>query len=135
MTIDRVKKITLPKITDNRGTLTFLESNHHLPFDIKRVFYLYDLTDNTMRANHAHKTTQEFLVCLQGSFKVIVSDGQNQCQFTLNSPDVGLYIPPLIWVKLSNFLPNSLCLAMADQIYNKDDYYRDYQEYCIAVNQ
>lgn len=122
----------LPKITDPRGNLTFLESNIHLPFEIKRVFYLYDVPTGEDRGAHAHKELQQFIICLSGSFDVEVDDGINKKRIHLNRPWKGLYIPSMIWAAEVNFDPGSICLVLASEKYEESDYYRCYDEYLNA---
>lgn len=126
MSIKECKLIQLPKITDPRGNLTFIESTRHIPFDIRRVFYLYDVPTASDRGAHAHKTLHQFLICLSGSFDVSVDDGFNQSIIHLNRPWQGLHIPPMIWASEINFDPGSICLVLASDLYDASDYYRDY---------
>ena len=125
--------IELPRINDPRGNLTFIEEEQHIPFAIKRVFYLYDVPTEAGRGAHAHKTLHQFLVCLSGSFDVELDDGHNQTTVHLNRPWKGLHIPPLIWAAEVNFDPGSLCLVLASDSYDEDDYYRDYAEFLRDV--
>ena len=125
--------IELPRINDPRGNLTFIEESQHIPFAIKRVFYLYDVPTAAGRGAHAHKTLHQFLVCLSGSFDVELDDGHNQTTVHLNRPWKGLHIPPLIWAAEVNFDPGSLCLVLASDSYDEDDYYRDYGEFLRDV--
>jgi hypothetical protein len=122
----------LPKIIDPRGNLTFLESNVHLPFEIKRVFYLYDVPTGENRGAHAHKDLQQFIVCLSGSFDVQVDDGISNKNFHLNRPWKGLYIPNMIWAAEVNFDPGSVCLVLASENFDESDYYRSYSDYLNA---
>lgn len=133
MSIKECKLIQLPKITDPRGNLTFIESTRHIPFDIKRVFYIYDVPTATDRGAHAHKTLHQFLICLSGSFDVSVDDGSNQSVIHLNRPWQGLHIPPMIWASEINFDPGSICLVLASDLYDETDYYRDYSIFLERV--
>lgn len=133
MAIEDCKIIQLPKISDPRGNLTFLESHQHIPFDIKRVFYLYDIPTGSDRGAHAHKTLHQFIICLSGSFDVLIKDGKEQKVIHLNRPWQGLHIPPMIWAAEINFDPGSICLVMASALYDESDYYRDFNEYLKAV--
>ncbi|MBL1209361.1 FdtA/QdtA family cupin domain-containing protein [Geminocystis sp. GBBB08] len=126
--------ITFPKITDYRGNLTFIENNKHIPFTIKRVFYLYDISENVIRANHAHKKLQEVLISLSGSFHVTINNGQNNAQYQLNSPFIGLYIPSLTWVKIDNFSSNTVCLVLASALYDESDYIHNYEDFITLIN-
>jgi hypothetical protein len=132
MNISLCRIYELPKIIDPRGNLTFLESNVHLPFEIKRVFYLYDVPTGENRGAHAHKDLQQFIVCLSGSFDVEVDDGNSNKKFHLNRPWKGLYIPSMIWAAEVNFDPGSVCLVLASEKFDESDYYRSYSEYLNA---
>ncbi|MFX1383354.1 MAG: FdtA/QdtA family cupin domain-containing protein [Promethearchaeota archaeon] len=127
-TLEDCKIINLPKIYDARGNLTFIENSRHIPFDIKRVFYLYDVPGGETRAGHALKTLQ-FLIAASGSFNVILDDGVNRKSFTLNRSYYGLYLPAYIWRELENFSSGSVCLVLASEFYNEDDYVRDYETF------
>jgi hypothetical protein len=131
--LDHCKIVDLPKITDPRGNLTFIEQNHHVPFAIKRVFYLYDVPTAEDRGAHAHKKLHQFLICLAGSFDVRVDDGTRQGLFHLNRPWKGLHIPCMIWASEVNFDPGSVCLVLASELYDESDYIRDYAEFLRAV--
>jgi hypothetical protein len=134
MTKETYKLFDLPKITDPRGNLTFVESERHIPFDIKRVFYLYDVPTGNDRGAHAHKTLHQFLICLAGSFDVTLDDGVSQNIVHLNRPWKGLHIPPMIWAAEVNFDPGSICLVLASDYFNEADYYRDYDQFITAVH-
>ena len=133
MSIADCHVIDLPRITDPRGDLTFIEENRHIPFAIKRVFYLYDVPTGEDRGAHAHKQLHQFLICLSGSFDVELDDGMNKTTVHLNRPWKGLHIPPMIWAAEVNFDPGSICLALASDFYNEADYYREYDEFLQAV--
>ena len=124
--------IDLPKISDPRGNLTFVESSRHIPFDIKRVFYLYDVPGGANRAGHALKTCHQFIVAMSGSFDVILDDGVGKIRYHLNRSYYGLYVPPLIWREIDNFSSGSVCLALASDVYSEDDYYREYEAFLQA---
>lgn len=132
MTVLDCRIIELPKITDPRGNLTFIEGGHHVPFEIKRVFYLYDVPTGEDRGAHAHKELHQFLVCLAGSFDVSIDDGISSKTVHLNRPWKGLHIPPMIWASEVNFDPGSVCLVLASAPYRESDYYRDYEQYLLA---
>lgn len=129
MNIDLCKIIELPKIPDPRGNLTFIEGGRHIPFDIKRVFYLYDVPTGEDRGEHAHKELQQFLICLSGSFDVTLDDGRTKSVIKMNRPWKGLYIPPMIWASEVNFDSGSVCLVLTSDYYNEADYIRDYNEF------
>ena len=121
--------INLPKIEDNRGNLTFIESVNHLPFEFKRVFYLYDVPGGSLRAGHALKSCHQFLIAMSGSFDVALDDGQMKIKYQLNRSYYGLHIPPMIWREIDNFSSGSVCLAIASDHYHPDDYFRSYEEF------
>ena len=125
--------IDLPKITDPRGNLTFIESERHIPFEIMRVYYLYDVPGGATRAGHAHKTLEQFLIAMSGSFDVVVDDGQQKSKFHLNRSYYGLYIPPMVWRTIDNFSSGSVCLALASDFFDEDDYYREYDEFLASI--
>ncbi len=121
--------ITLPKIIDSRGNLTFIESNYHIPFEIKRSYWIYDVPGGEMRGGHAFKMQQEFIVALSGSFEVILNDGIISKTFLLNRSYNGLYVPNGIWRQMDNFSTNSLALILASTFFNKEDYIYDYEQF------
>ena len=121
--------VALPKISDPRGNLTFIEGNSHIPFEIKRVFYLYDVPTGESRGAHAHYELHQFLICLSGSFDVAIDDGEFQATIHLNRPWKGLHIPPMIWAAEVNFDPGSICMVITSELYSEADYIRDYSEF------
>ena len=125
--------IELPRIHDPRGNLTFIEGSNHVPFDIKRIFYLYDVPGGASRAGHALKTCHQFVIAASGSFDIIVDDGATKQRFPLNRSYYGLYIPPLFWREIENFSSNSVCTVLASECYNPNDYYYKYEEFLAAV--
>lgn len=133
MNINFCKLTDLPKINDPRGNLTFIESENHIPFEIKRVFYLYDVPGGADRGGHALKTCQQFLIAISGSFDVVLYDGKEKQRIHLNRSYHGLLIPPMIWREMDNFSSGSVCLALASTGYLASDYYRDYNEYLRAL--
>ncbi len=135
MSLASVRIIELPKISDPRGNLTFVEENYHVPFDIKRVYYLYDVPGGESRGGHAHKQLNQFIIAASGSFDVILDDGQDRKRYFLNRSYYGLYIPRMIWRELANFSSGSVCLVLASEHYEEEDYYRDYNEFLVAVRQ
>ncbi len=126
--------LNLPKITDPRGNLTFIEGGKHVPFDIKRVFYLYDVPTEADRGAHAHHELHQFLVCLAGSFDVALDDGETKRSVHLNRPWFGLHVPPMIWAAEVNFDPGTVCLVLASDAYREPDYIREYSEFIRLVN-
>lgn len=125
--------IHLPKILDPRGNLTFVEGNNHIPFEIKRIFYLYDVPGGANRAGHALKNCHQFIIAMSGSFDVILDDGAEKKRYHLNRSYYGLYIPPLIWREIDNFSSGSVCLALASERYNEKDYLRDYEAFLQEI--
>lgn len=129
MTINDVKIIELPKFTDPRGNLSFVEQLNHIPFEIKRTYWIYDVPGGENRGGHAFKQNEEFIVALSGAFDVIVDDGRNNKTITLNRSYYGLYVPTGIWRVIENFSTNSLALEFGSIHYDQDDYIRDYTDY------
>ncbi len=127
--LGKCRIIQLPKIMDIRGNLTFIESNNHIPFKIKRVYYLYDIPGGESRGGHAHKKLEQFIIATSGSFDVIIDDGFNRKKLSLNRSYYGLYLPSMIWRELNNFSSGSVSLVLASEYYNKDDYIRDYEKF------
>jgi dTDP-4-dehydrorhamnose 3,5-epimerase-like enzyme len=133
--VEDCRIIELPKIADPRGNLTFVEQGRHVPFDIKRVYYLYDVPGGESRAGHAHRTNQAFIISANGSFEVIVKDGTAERSFFLNRSYYGLYVPAMVWREIDNFSSGSVSLVLASELYDADDYYRDFDEYVTALHQ
>lgn len=127
--LDQCKVLTFPKVTDFRGNLSFIEENRQVPFDIKRVYYLYDVPSGATRGGHAHKQLQQLIIALSGSFDVILDDGFKKRKFFLNRPHYGVYIPPKIWRELENFSSNSVALALVSEVYDESDYIREYSDF------
>lgn len=127
--IDDCRVVELPRISDRRGNLTFIEQHTHVPFDLKRAYYLYDVPGGSERGGHAHKEMQSLLIAVSGSFDVRVDDGRNAKTFHLNRPYHGLFLPAMIWRELSNFSGSSVCLSLASTLFCEDDYYRDYERF------
>lgn len=121
--------IELPKITDRSGNITPIEAFKNVPFDIKRVFYSYDIPGGESRGAHAHKKCHQFLIAASGSYEVLLDDGCNKRTVLLNRPFYGLHIPPGIWASEQGFSSGSICLVLASLPYEKEDYIRDYDEY------
>jgi len=132
LTIENCKIIELPKITEPRGNLTFVEGTNHIPFDIRRVYYLYDVPGGAERGGHAHKGLHQLIIAMSGSFDVVLDDGQNKKRFHLNRSYFGLYVCPMIWRELDNFSSGSVCLVLASNKYDESDYYRDYDDFMKA---
>lgn len=127
-TLNDVQIIEIPKIEDVRGNISVLEGDT-LPYQIKRVYYLYDVPSNATRGGHAHKKLKQCIVALSGSFDVVLHDGENQKTVTLNKPNLGLLLPNGIWREIQNFSSGSVCLALASEVYDEDDYIRDFEAF------
>jgi len=121
--------IDLPKIQDPRGNLTFIEGGRHIPFDIKRIYYIYDVPGGATRAGHAHKMLQQVLIAIAGSFDVILDDGNEIKVFSMNRSYYGLYIFPITWRVINNFSSGAVCLSVVSQVYDEDDYIRNYDDF------
>ena len=128
-TINDVKIVELPKFTDPRGNLSFVEQLNHIPFEIKRTYWIYDVPGGEDRGGHAFVENQEFVIALSGAFEVVVDDGTNQKSFNLNRSYYGLYIPRGLWRTIENFSTNSLALEFGSTHYDVNDYIRDYDEF------
>ena len=121
--------IELPKIPDKRGNLSFVQNDIHVPFEIKRTYWVYDVPGGESRGGHAYKETEEFVIALSGSFDVMVDDGREKKVFHMNRSYYGLYIPKGVWREMNNFSTNSLAMELASTKYDPDDYIRDYNEF------
>lgn len=131
--IDDCKIIDLPKISDPRGNLTFIEGGNHIPFDIKRVYYLYGVPAIAGRGSHAHRNLHQLIIPVSGSFDIILDDGFKKKRFTLDRTECGLYVCPMVWREMENFSPGTVCLVLASEFYDEGDYFRDYNEFTAAV--
>ena len=131
--IDQARILEFPKVTDPRGNLTFIESQQHIPFEIKRVYYLYDVPGGETRGGHAHKRLEQLIIAASGSFDVVLDDGEAKTKFSLNRSYYGLYVPNMVWRELENFSSGSVCLVLASRHYDEEDYYRDYGEFTKAA--
>jgi len=133
MALEDCKIVELPVVHDHRGNLTFIEQNRHIPFSIERVYYLYDVPGGAERGGHAHKALNQLIVAMSGSFDVVLNDGKGQKRIHLNRSYQGLYVCPMIWRELDNFSSGSVCMVLASNLYDEDDYYRDYDEFQLAA--
>lgn len=127
--VEDVKIIELPKFADPRGNLSFVEQLNHIPFEIKRTYWIYDVPGGENRGGHAFRKNEEFIVALSGAFDVIVDDGVNKKTFSLNRSYYGLYVPAGLWREMENFSTNSLAMEFGSIHYSPEDYIRDYGEY------
>lgn len=129
MSIENCKVINLPKISDPRGNLSFIEGGIHIPFSIERVYYLYDVPGGADRGSHAHKNLHQFIVAMSGSFDVLLNDGKESKRFHLNRSHYGLYVCPMMWRDLDNFSSGSVCMVLASAHYDEADYIRNYDQF------
>ena len=135
MNIENCQLVDLPRIKDQRGNLSFIEGGHHIPFEIQRVFYLYDVPGGAERGGHAHLKLEQFIIALSGSFDVVVDDGAGKKRVHLNRSYTGLYVCPMIWRELDNFSSGSVCMVLASNRYDEADYIRDYDAYRRRLGQ
>lgn len=133
MSLSDCRLIELPRITDPRGSLSFIEANRHIPFALQRVYYLYDVPGGAERGGHGHKELQQLIIAVGGSFDVLLDDGRSKASFHLNRSYIGLYVCPMIWREIANFSSNATCLVLASNLYDAADYYRDYQAFLRAA--
>ena len=126
MSLSDCRVIELPKVTEARGNLTFVEGQRHIPFAIERVYYLYDVPGGSVRGGHAHKGLHQLIVAMSGSFDVLLDDGLKKKRFHLARSYYGLYVCPMVWRELTNFSSGSVCMVLASNLFDESDYYRDY---------
>ncbi len=134
-TIDDCGMVNLPIHTRPNGNLTVVENGESIPFDVKRVYYLYDIPAGAERGGHAHKELQQFIIAVSGSFDVVIDDGTAQRTITLNRPFIGLHIRPGIWRELNNFSSGAVCLVLASEHYDEEDYIREYEDFVAYTNE
>ena len=134
MAIAKCSILDLPRIQDPRGNLTFIEGSRHVPFDIQRVYYLYDVPGGAERGGHAHKALHQLIIAISGSFDVLLDDGREKKVFHLNRSFQGLYVCPMMWRELNNFSSGAVCMVVASAKYDEDDYYRNYSDFLIDCN-
>ena len=135
LSVSRAKLIQLPRIVDLRGGLSFGEYDKHLPFVPKRYFVIYDVPSIEVRGEHAHRIQQQFLVCLSGSCSVVLDDGTSRSEVVLDRPDIGLYLPPMVWGIQYKYTPNAILLVLVSDVYDSNDYIRDYDLFLKELNQ
>ena len=129
MNITQCHIIELPKIGDPRGNLTFIEGGRHIPFDIRRVYYLYDVPGGADRGGHAHKGLQQLIIAVAGSFDIHLDDGCIKKTIHMNRSYKGLYVCPMIWREIDNFSSGAVCMVLASDYYDENDYFRDHEEF------
>lgn len=134
MSLADCQLVDLPKIAEPRGNLTFIEGGRHVPFDIKRVYYLYDVPGGAERGGHAHKDLHQLIIAMSGSFDIVLDDGRQKKRMHLNRSYYGLYVCPMIWREMDNFSSGAVCLVLASNTYDESDYYRDYGDFLKAVS-
>jgi len=133
--MDKVQLIQLPKILDRRGNLSFLESGKHIPFEIERTYWIYDVPGGEIRGSHAFKKSHEFIIALSGSFDIVLHDGTKEVTYSLNRSYYGMYVPNLLWRRLENFSTNSLALIVSSIKYDATDYIRDFESFKQLKNE
>lgn len=121
--------ISFPKITDSRGNLSVIENNIHIPFEIKRIYYLYEIPEGEMRGAHAHKNLHQVIIAMSGSFELYLDTGSEKKKLTLNRPSKGVYIGPGTWREMNEFSSGAVCLVLASEEYQEEDYIRDYNQF------
>lgn len=134
MSVEECRIIELPKFLDARGNLSFAEQNNHIPFEIKRTYWIYDVPGGESRGGHAFRSTEEVIIAISGGFDVVVKDGVNEKVFSLNRSYFGLYVPKGLWREMNNFSTNSLALEFASTQYDEEDYIRNYEDYVSLRN-
>lgn len=132
-TVSSCRVIEFPKISDHRGNLTFIEGGRHVPFDVKRTFYVYDIPSGEHRGAHAHHALHQVIICLSGGMDVYLDDGQEKRTVHLNRPWLGVHVPPMIWAAEGNFDPGTVYVVLASEYYDEADYIRDYDEFVDLV--
>jgi dTDP-4-dehydrorhamnose 3,5-epimerase-like enzyme len=133
MSLADCRIIELPQVHDPRGNLTYIEAGRHLPFDIRRVYYLYDVPGGSSRAGHGHRTLQQLVIAMSGSFDIELDDGRERRKYHLNRSHYGLYVGPMIWRYIDNFSSGSVCMVLASDFYDESDYFRRYEDFLAAV--
>ena len=135
MSFEKIKLLSLPKIPDERGNLSFFENEKQIPFSIARVYWIYDVPGGEARGGHAYKTLQEVIIALSGSFDIVLNDGKEEKTYSLNRSYSGLYIPSGVWRRLENFSTNALALIVADKGYDENDYIRNFEKFSDKENE
>lgn len=133
MGIETCRFIDMPIINDPRGNLSFIEGERHVPFEIKRVYYLYDVPGGAHRGGHAHRKLHQLVIAMSGSFDIVLDDGERTRRYHLNRSYYGLYIAPMMWREMDNFSSGSVCLVLASDYYDESDYYRDHGAFLGAA--
>jgi len=131
--VSNCKLVRLPRLSDGRGSLSFVQPGPLLPFEIRRVYYLYEVPKGQFRGAHGHRKLEQLVVAVAGAVDVEVDDGQQRRTFRLDVPDVGLYVSPMIWRNLTGFQPGTVCLVIASEPYDEADYFRNYDDFLAAA--
>lgn len=134
MSLSECRVIQLPIMRDMRGNLTFIENSNHIPFDIKRIYYLYDVPGGSSRGSHAHRKLHQFIIAVSGSFDVELDDGEDTMRFHLNRSHFGLYVSPMKWRLIDNFSSGAVCLVLASEVYSEEDYIREYDNFLTEAH-
>ena len=134
MRLENCRLIKFPIISDPRGNLSVIEGGNHIPFEIKRVYYLYDVPGGAERGGHAHKQLEQLIIAMSGSFDVLLDDGKNKRKFHLNRSYYGLYVSPMVWREIDNFSSGSVCMAIVSAPYDEADYFREYKDFVAACD-
>jgi hypothetical protein len=133
MSLSDCKIIELPRVHDPRGNLTFIEGERHVPFPVRRVYYLYDVPGGATRAGHGHRRLRQLIIAMSGSFDVILDDGRGRVRHHLNRSYYGLYVAPMMWREIDNFSSGSVCMVLASEYYDEADYFYQYDDFLRAV--
>lgn len=133
--VNNCRILRFPQIRSSSGTLTPIENMRHVPFEIQRVYYLYDISEGASRAGHSHKNLQQVLIAMSGSFDVHLDDGREKRIVRLSQPQEGLYIPNMIWREIHDFSSDAVCVALASLLYDEGDYYRRYDDFLLAASE
>lgn len=133
MSLRDCRVIELPRVNDPRGNLTFIEAGRHVPFEIKRVYYLYDVPGGESRAGHGHRHLEQLIIAMSGSFDVVLDDGNERTRYHLNRSYYGLHVAPMMWREIDNFSSGSVCMVLASDYYDEADYFREYEDFINAA--
>lgn len=131
--LDRVRELEFPKVSDPRGNLSFIEEGRHVPFPVRRIFYIYDIPSGSTRGGHAHREQHQLVLGISGSFELRLTDGTDERVFMMNRPHKGVYVPPGVWLTTTDFTTGSVCLVLCSDEYEESDYIRDLDEYLRHV--